>query len=285
MLELAQNYPAGLTSGLYAQALGDTISLVRLVALNNYNNTDFKQLVNKISMMLTDPMLAIRTQAAYLLSGIPIQYHDTNFRKVYQKALTEYIETQEYVADFAAGRHNLGSLYSNLGRYEEAVENYLAAIEIDNKFYPSKINLATVYSQTGKGNLAEKLLADVLSENPDLDDVYYSYALLLAENKKYDLSLIYLLEASRRMPERARVWYNLGNMYQYYGENDLAEKAFRKTIDLEPENIDYHYNLLRHFVAIGDLKSAKQYASEIYQKFPHNPDRQNLLQFINTPSN
>jgi Tfp pilus assembly protein PilF len=87
------------------------------------------------------------------------------------------------------------------------------------------------------------------------------------------------------MPERARVWYNLGNMFQYFGENDLAEEAFQKTIKLEPENLDYQYNLLRYFVNIGDMNSAKKYANEIYQKFPNNPDRQNLLQFINAPSN
>ena len=143
--------------------------------------------------------------------------------------------------------------------------------------------MATVYSQTGRGEDAEELLKDVIVENPDINETYYSYALLLAENKKYELSLIYLIEAARRMPNRARVQYNLGNMYQYFGENDLAEEAFRKTIELEPENIEYQYNLLRHFVNIGDMKSAKKCAEVIYNKFPDNPDRANLLSFINSP--
>ena len=90
-----------------------------------------------------------------------------------------------YSADFAASRHNLGNFYSNTGDLTAAIEQYKAAIKIDDLFYPAKINLAMIYNQQGDNENAELLFRDVISTNPELPDIYYSFGLLLAEQQKY----------------------------------------------------------------------------------------------------
>ena len=72
-------------------------------------------------------------------------------------------------------------MYANAGDLEKAAESYRAAIKTDNLFYMAKVNLATVYNQQGKNDEAEKLLSEVLNENPEIYQVNYSLALLLAE--------------------------------------------------------------------------------------------------------
>jgi tetratricopeptide (TPR) repeat protein len=74
-------------------------------------------------------------------------------------------------------------------------------------------------------------------------------------------------------------------MYQFFGKYQLAEAAFQKAIQIEPENIEYHYVLLQNYLKSGDMLQAKNYAQKIYQLFPDNPDRQNLFNFINSLSN
>ncbi|HEY9115964.1 MAG TPA: multiheme c-type cytochrome, partial [Bacteroidales bacterium] len=44
LLEMANSYPSELTSNVYNQALGDTIPLVRLIAMNNYSTADIANL-------------------------------------------------------------------------------------------------------------------------------------------------------------------------------------------------------------------------------------------------
>ena len=66
-----------------------------------------------------------------------------------------------------------------------AIEQYKAAIKIDDLFYPAKINLAMIYNQQGDNENAELLFRDVISTNPELPDIYYSFGLLLAEQQKY----------------------------------------------------------------------------------------------------
>ena len=95
--------------------------------------------------------------------------------------MKEYIDVNLYVSDFPGGRYNLGIMYANAGDLEKAAESYRAALKIDNLFYMAKVNLATVYNQQGKNDEAEKLLREVLDENPEIHQVNYSLALLLAE--------------------------------------------------------------------------------------------------------
>ncbi len=82
---------------------------------------------------------------------------------------------------FPGGNYNLGVMYANNGELEKAAEYYRTALDIDNLFYMAKVNLASVYNLQGKNAEAEKLLREVLTENPEISQVNYSLALLLAE--------------------------------------------------------------------------------------------------------
>jgi tetratricopeptide (TPR) repeat protein len=58
------------------------------------------------------------------LTVIPAEQLNTGQRKAFEAALLEYQKSMEYSADFSAGRHSLGNMYSNLGQLEKAEENY-----------------------------------------------------------------------------------------------------------------------------------------------------------------
>ncbi len=52
-----------------------------------------------------------------------------------------------------------------------------------------------------------------LTDQPELYEAAYSLGLLLVEMQNYREGAAYLEQASRGMPERARIHYNLGLLY------------------------------------------------------------------------
>jgi hypothetical protein len=53
-------------------------------------------------------------------------------------------------------------------------------------------------------------------------------------------SAAHLHELIAREPERAFLWIRLGNVYKHAGRPDLAEKPYRRAIELEPGNAEAH---------------------------------------------
>lgn len=67
----------------------------------------------------------------------------------------------------------------------------------------------------------------------------YSLSLLLVEMKRYGEALSYLERAAKGMPDRSRVQYNLGLLFQVLQRDTQAEAALQKTLGMEPANLDY----------------------------------------------
>ena len=114
-------------------------------------------------------------------------------------------------------------------------------LKIDNLFYMAKVNLATVYNQQGKNDEAERLLREVLNENPEIYQVNYSLALLLAEKGNIAESRNYFLKAAALLPDQPRIIYNLALLENSQGNKALAEEYLLKALKKEPDNYDFLY--------------------------------------------
>lgn len=110
--------------------------------------------------------------------------------------------------------------------------------------------------------------------------VVYSLGLLLVEEKKYEEALHYLKKAGQLMPERSRVFYNLGLLYQFLGNTGEASKSLKKALVIEPGNPNYMYALASHYIKTGHPELAKPIAIKLKQDFPSSPVGQNLLDAI-----
>jgi tetratricopeptide (TPR) repeat protein len=175
-VSLLANYDDTLAKIAIEKALSDPASLVRHSAINGYQPENVKSYEKIMLPLLNDPVKGIRNEAAIKLSEVPEDQLSLPARKARKAALEEYENVNLYVSDFPGGRYNLGIMYANAGEFEKAAEFYRAALKIDNLFYMAKVNLATVYNQQGKNGEAEKLLREVLIDNPQIYDVNYSLA-------------------------------------------------------------------------------------------------------------
>jgi predicted CXXCH cytochrome family protein len=279
-LVLLGNYNDSLSQAAVRQSLSDSKSLVRHSALTSFNPENLEDFIRTLSPMLSDPVLAIRTEAAFRLSEVPADSLTENQKKALTFALAEYKETNIYMSDFPGGQYNLGNYYLNVGEYGLAEEAFLEAIHIDDLFYRAKINLAMLYNNQGKNKESERLFREVLNDFPELYDINYSLGLLLAEEGSYKESKKYLLKAYEQVPQNSRILYNLALLENKRKNYNEAEKYFLLAIEKEPSNYDYLYGICTFYLSINDLNNASDFAERIKKHFPQNATGDQLKNII-----
>jgi len=277
-VSLLANYDDTLSRNAIVRALSDPASLVRHSAINGFQPEDLRSFEKLLTPLLNDPVKGIRTEAAIRLSAVPEDQLSEPVRKARKAALEEYVNVNLYTSDFPGGRYNLGVMHANAGDLEKAAESYRAALRIDGLFFRAKVNLATVYNQQGRNSDAEKLLKEVLTENPEISQVNYSLALLLAEMGKNDESRKYFLKAVELMPEEPRILYNLALFENSQGNSGQAEEYLIKALKAEPDNYDFLYATCTMFLEHNQKLKALEYAKRIADKFPQNPAGKQLIQ-------
>ncbi len=281
-LSLLGRYQGSDVTQAFQQALESDEAVLRRSGLSYLPGYIREQRVELVAPLLNDPVKGVRIEAAIALTVVPPNQLDERWHKSFDKALTEYKKTALYSADFAASRLNLGSLHSYLDQDDTAVEHFIKATEIDRDFYTARTNLAVLYSRQDKNDLAEQQLRKALKINPDLPDVRYSLGLLLSEQKQYEEAVKYLQEAAAGMVNNARAYYNLGQLLDFLRREKEAESALRKTIEIEPHNMNYLQAIARFYMARKKFSLAKSIAEQMIIVSPANPLGQQLLDFINS---
>lgn len=266
------------------ELLSNENALVRREAVRNFIPADLEDLKTSILPLLNDPTLMVRMEATSQLSVLKPSELDSLTAHKLSISITEYIKATEYSADFAASRHNLGNLYSNLGNTDKAIDNYREAIRIDNQFFPAKINLAMLYNRIGNNVEAEELLMEVVANQPEMGDAFYSLGLLQAEMAKYDESISSLKKAGNLSPDRSRIWINLFKLLDFKNETKEARKALDKCLELEPRNLEFLYAKIEFLLKQKKEKEAVNIAKKILEYYPDLPDKNDLQNFIYSSS-
>ncbi|HCJ66809.1 MAG TPA: hypothetical protein DHV62_05640, partial [Elusimicrobia bacterium] len=88
------------------------------------------------------------------------------FKKDEAKALNIYQKIVQLYPDSFEGYNNLGVVYEELSRDEQAISSYQRAIQLKPDFADAYFNLAVVYWSKNEWNLVVKNLLEVLRINP-----------------------------------------------------------------------------------------------------------------------
>jgi len=281
-LSLLGRYQGDEVNKAFQQALHSDESIIRRTALSYFPAYLNPQVQEMLAPLLLDSVKAVRIEAARALTAVPPDQLDPKWRKAFDAALAEFKQTALYSADFAASRLNLGSLYNYQGEITAAEQQFKKATEIDRDFYTARSNLAVLYSRQGKNNLAEEQLRKALESNPELADVHYSLGLLLSEQKQYEEAVKHLQKAATGMGNNARAYYNLGQLLDFLRRDTEAETALKKTIEIEPRNMNYLQTMARFYMARQQFAQASGIAGQMILANPANPLGQQLLDFIST---
>lgn len=152
--------------------------------------------------------------------------------KHYKKALT-------LDPDFSIARNNLGNVYMDLGRLDEAIASYKEVtkdLTYDTPFYPLS-NLGWAYSNKGEYETAEKYYLDALKLEPRFLLAMLGLGRTYVAMGKMADAVGVLEKAAEVYPQTPEVYLDLGDAYKAARNKTKALEAYRKVINLAPNTL------------------------------------------------
>jgi Tfp pilus assembly protein PilF len=108
--------------------------------------------------------------------------------------------------------------------------------------------------QQGAYNSVEPILKAILKQFPDDGLTCLNYGMMLSDQKRLDEAISCLTRATELGPTSADAWNALGLAFQRKGDSARAIEAFKKSIDLEPNN---PYTLRNYGGVLGATQPAE----------------------------
>lgn len=180
--------------------IADPNTLVRLAALQILDAFPPAQRITLAVPLLRDSVRAVRQGAAWTLAPAAASVRDAD-RAAFDRAATDFVESQRYNADQPDHRLTLGAFYWQLGRLDSAVTEYRAAIALAPRFAQAYVDLAGLLTTMQRGADAERTLRDAVSRLPEDAGMHFALGqLLLREGRAAD-ALPSLREAARLRPD------------------------------------------------------------------------------------
>lgn len=273
-LDLLKEYGASAHAVMFAQ-LNDPDSLVRTLAVQGLERPSSNAQRDALVKRLSDPVRSVRQEAARVLAvsfpAIVAQQDDflsSGDRTAFRQALQDYETAQTVVSDQPDGYANLGVFHATIDQTSAAEQDYLTAIQRDSGFYQAYNNLAQLYAGSQRPAEAEKVLRKGLQQTPDAGVLHYSLGLLLAGQQRTSEALKALQQAANRMPTESRIHYNLGLLLQGNKQYAEAETALLRALELQVENPEYLYALVRLYQARNQPQLAKPHIQRLQTLYP-----------------
>jgi tetratricopeptide (TPR) repeat protein len=193
--------------------------------------------------------------------------------KKYDEALQVAIRYQKIVSDKSAPLKLLGHVYMVRKEYTNAIESFQNALVIDSTDLYSYFELGSAFERTKKYSEAAEAFGRVLAAKPDesatcnylgymwaergenLDSAKIlilkalkddpengafldSYAWVLFQMGSIDSAFVYIEKAVKKVGDDPVVYFHLGEILLKKKEYTKAIAAFRKSLELEPDDPD-----------------------------------------------
>jgi Flp pilus assembly protein TadD len=152
----------------------------------------------------------------------------------------EYVDVQQFNADRADGRTNLGTFYAERGDFARAVSELREAIRLDPFFPPAYVNLADVFRAAGSARDAEgeQVLRDGLSRAPTNATLHHALGLALTRLNRHDEALVEFHRATELDPVNARFGYVYAVALHSAGKVKESIAELNRVLKMAPDDPD-----------------------------------------------
>jgi len=243
--------------------LSDDDAAVRAAAVGTLMQVPLNLRVRLAFPMLDDPILLVRIEAARVLSSLEVGELDDEQKAILEKAMGEYIASQQSNAERPEAQTNLGNLYAAKGQVDKAEKAYKTAIEIEPAFVSAYVNLADLYRAQDKEKEAEQILLEAMKSSPNSGALHYGLGLSLVRQKRMDDALEQLKMATELNPENAHFNYLYAIALNSTGKTQQAILILKVTHSKHPNNPDILSALVSIHRDIGEVEAAQSYAEKL----------------------
>lgn len=223
-----------------------------------------------IAKALVDPSRFVRVEAARVLARIQPAVRDRCIgrkeRAAFAHAIDEYIAGIMMMNDRAAAHMNLGIIYEDLWRDQDARKAYELAIKVEQGVTGPRSNLA-------------ELLERIASRSTQQDAEKWVQRAAQLRREELDL----LRRDARLAPDNAPIQHRLGLSLYLQGQREEAELALVRAHELEPQNEQFVLVLTLFYQQIGNLEKAREFGRLLFELAPRNPRYQEIYQQLFAP--
>jgi Flp pilus assembly protein TadD len=276
-LTLLGRYPAPIAVATAAGAMRDDDPAVRLAAMRSMEATPPEERLEYLRPLLTDPVRAVRVEAARLLAGIDPVFLTAAERETLNDAVTEYVEVQRASLDRPSAWLNLGNLYLQSGDAEAAVEHYRGALRLDADFEPAYGNLADLLARLGQEAAAGAMLREGLLRHPDSATLHHAFGLHRIRADERAAALDSLARAVELAPDDSRFRYVYAIALDGAGEKEQALAELAEAHRRYPADTDVLQALVGLHLRAGNVDEAQAYARTLLRLTPDDAELQSLL--------
>ncbi len=168
----------------------------------------------------------------------------------------------------------LGRLLGETGRASESLSECLESIRINPLFQEGYLAVGLLFTIAAKLDEAIRVYREGLRHNPNAFLLREQICILLVQQGDFQGAMEEALEIIRRRNEYGD-HLRLGIYALALGQHELAEKAFKKSVEMNPESWEGHFNLGELYGAANLMEEAEaEYKKSIEkgkdQWKPHN---------------
>ena len=152
-----------------------------------------------------------------------------------QQALNHYLTAVQLDPFYAAAYHNIGSLLSDAGRYDEAIKYYLLALQAKPIFPEAELNLGNTYAQSGHPAEAMQRYQRAIQENPADPIGHLRVAGLLYDAGNLSEAVKEFTLTAKLAPTAPEAHFYLARCLARLGQRDDAVREYQNALRLKPD--------------------------------------------------
>ena len=181
-------------------------------------------------------------------------YHDLG---EFEQAISEYKKAITLNPNFPIIYNRLGVAYSELKQYDAALNAYQKALVLSPTTAEPHYNMGLVYLKQGNLPRAAEAFKRAITINAEWEDAYTGLGEVYLKQGDFRQAARAYKQAVRFNPNgNPGAFLGLGKVYAKQGRLDDAIIAIEKTIEIQIDNTEAHYQLAQIYIKLGEKKKA-----------------------------
>lgn len=205
-------------------------------------------------------------EALHLLGVIAYQQQD------YAKAATLIGRALARKPNFADAHSNLGNVFREMGRVDEAEKSYRKALEVNPTFTMAHYNLGNILMNQKRFDEASQSFDRAIATNPRLAEAYINRGIAWKELGRLKEAEISYRKALALKPDLAIVHFNLGNVLLEMGCPEKATACYQQALKLAPAYTEARLNLGAVFRDLGRIEESADCYRQALADAPENTE-------------
>lgn len=259
-LALLSRFPGAAAWEALRQASADPDPLIRMGAVRGAAPYAGGELHQLLSGLVRDPRRAVRTEAARLLAPFPDTASTAEQRLAVKDGLDEWVAAELLAAERPESWFNLGTLWADLGKADDAEAAFKGALALDPRFTSASLNLADLYRSQRRDAESVNVLRHAVSLAEEDADAHYALGLALVRRGQRDEALVELEKAATLKPGEVRFAYAFGLGLAESGDGTRALLVLDAAHRRFPDERDLLVALISLAKQTGNATHALEYA-------------------------